>query len=366
METRFQLKVDRGFVSFHHRVLNQKKQKFFIMNVIKEIESITSRELEAGIIGGITSGSWHDKYKKSAWVYVGGLSEELTEGDIICVMSQWGEIEDINLVREKGTNKSLGYAFVKYEDQRSTILAVDNFNGIRLLKRVLRCDHVEQYRLPKHIREREEEMLESNPSGDVDIGPGHAYKHKTLANEFDISRGQDVWAPVPESTASSSGPSDYARHGKRSPSRHNSDDSDEEAERKKEKKHKKEDKHKKHKKHKEQKEHRKHDDESDSMQNLKSNKDQSSSSIAREYVERDYGQSREDSSFDRREVSKSNAISGSNVPAFVPGANALSWRGRRDPAAHAPPSSGGNISGSSGKPRDQWQGDGYGGINRRR
>ena len=111
------------------------------MNVIKEIERINARELEAGIVGGMP-GSWHEKYKDSAWVYIGGLPYELTEGDVICVMSQWGEIEDINLVRDKATNKSLGFAFVKYEDQRSTIIAVDNFNGITLLDRTLRCDHV--------------------------------------------------------------------------------------------------------------------------------------------------------------------------------------------------------------------------------
>ena len=102
------------------------------MNVVKELQSITEKEVTASIFGGITSGSWHERYKDSAWVYVGGLSLELSEGDVICFMSQWGEIEDINLVRDKVTNKSLGYAFVKYEDQRSTILAVDNFNGIVL------------------------------------------------------------------------------------------------------------------------------------------------------------------------------------------------------------------------------------------
>lgn len=67
----------------------------------------------------------------------GGFSFELSEGDIICVMSQWGEVEDINLVRDKETNKSRGFAFIKYEDQRSTILAVDNFNGIKLLGRLV-------------------------------------------------------------------------------------------------------------------------------------------------------------------------------------------------------------------------------------
>ena len=166
------------------------------MNVVKEIERINKKELENGIYGGCGKGSWHDKYKDSAWVYVGGLSYELSEGDIICVMSQWGEIEDINLVREKGTNTSKGFAFVKYEDQRSTILAVDNFNGSKLLGRVLRVDHVDRYKLPKEVREKEEERLEEDPEAAVKIGPGHAYAGKELANEFSVTKGLDLWAPA--------------------------------------------------------------------------------------------------------------------------------------------------------------------------
>lgn len=108
------------------------------MNVVKEVKQITEKELEAGIVGGVTGGSWHERYKDSGWVFVGGLNDALSEGDIICVMSQFGEIEDINLARDRSTNKSLGYAFIKYEDQRSTILAVDNLNGITLLKKTLR------------------------------------------------------------------------------------------------------------------------------------------------------------------------------------------------------------------------------------
>lgn len=38
--------------------------------------------------------------------------------------SRYGEIVDVNLVRDKGTGKSKGFAFVAYEDQRSTTLAV--------------------------------------------------------------------------------------------------------------------------------------------------------------------------------------------------------------------------------------------------
>jgi len=45
---------------------------------------------------------------------------------------RYGEIVNVNVVREKETGKSKGFAFVCYEDQRSTILAVDNLNGAKV------------------------------------------------------------------------------------------------------------------------------------------------------------------------------------------------------------------------------------------
>ncbi|XP_056393903.1 RNA-binding motif protein, X-linked 2 isoform X2 [Hyla sarda] len=80
---------------------------------------------------------------------MGGLPYELTEGDIICVFSQYGEIVNINLVRDKVTGRSRGFCFLCYENQRSTVLAVDNFNGIKLRGRTIRVDHVANYRPPK-------------------------------------------------------------------------------------------------------------------------------------------------------------------------------------------------------------------------
>lgn len=92
-------------------------------NVIKLSEADLRR-------GGTTS--WHDQYKNSAWIFVGGLPYDLSEGDVICVFSQYGEIVNINLVRDKVTGKQKGFCFICYEDQRSTVLAVDNLNGIKV------------------------------------------------------------------------------------------------------------------------------------------------------------------------------------------------------------------------------------------
>ncbi|WWC71917.1 uncharacterized protein I206_105876 [Kwoniella pini CBS 10737] len=113
------------------------------MNTIREINRINERELQLGV-----KGSWHDEYKDSAYIFVGGLSFELSEGDIITIFSQWGEIIDINLPRDKETGKTKGFGFLMYEDQRSTVLAVDNMNGALVLGRTIRVDHTRNYRQP--------------------------------------------------------------------------------------------------------------------------------------------------------------------------------------------------------------------------
>jgi len=166
------------------------------MNSIREIQKINDEELRLGIAG--TKASWHEKYAQSAWVYVGNLDKELTEGDVIAVLSQWGELEDLHLVRDDeqgGTGESRGFAFGKYEDARSCVLAVDNFCGVVLCGRSLRVDHVENYRLPKHLLEKEDEEKKEQQQQSAVVQPGHAYQEQELANEYSLQHGQDLFAP---------------------------------------------------------------------------------------------------------------------------------------------------------------------------
>lgn len=96
---------------------------------------------------------FNKKYKDSAYIYVGGFPYEMTEGDIVIVFSQYGEIVDCNIIRDKETGKSKGFGFICYEDQRSTILAVDNLNGADICGKLIRVDHVEQFKIPKEYFE---------------------------------------------------------------------------------------------------------------------------------------------------------------------------------------------------------------------
>ena len=131
---------------------------------------------------------------------------------MLCVFSQWGEIEDINLVRDDATGKSKGFCFIKFEDQRSTILAVDNFNGATLMGRLLRVDHVLRYKLPKHLQDKEDAADEAKygPEGgateedEAKYVAGHAYKGKELANAYNIGQGVDLYAKDDEGSGCSS------------------------------------------------------------------------------------------------------------------------------------------------------------------
>jgi len=116
---------------------------------------LNERELEMGVAG--TKNSWHQEFKDSAWVFMGGLPYQLTEGDVICMFSQYGEVVHINLIRDHTSGKSKGFGFLCYEDQRSTILAVDNLNGYKLLSRMIRVDHIHQYKLPKDLEKLDQD-----------------------------------------------------------------------------------------------------------------------------------------------------------------------------------------------------------------
>lgn len=82
---------------------------------------------------------------------------------------RYGEVMDVNMPRDKNTGKTKGFGFLMYEDQRSTVLAVDNLNGARVLERTLRVDHVKNYKQPRTKTEegewadREEQSLNAKP-----------------------------------------------------------------------------------------------------------------------------------------------------------------------------------------------------------
>lgn len=133
------------------------------MNSVRAIQQLNKRELEAGIN---PEGSWHTDYRDTAFIYIGGLAFELSEGDIITIFSQYGEPVWVKLARDKETGKSRGFAWIKYEDQRSCDLAVDNLGGATIMDRVIRVDHA-------RYKPRDDEDMRDNTMGDVDMDAGN-------------------------------------------------------------------------------------------------------------------------------------------------------------------------------------------------
>jgi RNA-binding motif X-linked protein 2 len=108
------------------------------MQSVRQIQRLNDLELQKCVP---PNASWHTDYRDTAYIHIGGLPFELSEGDVLTIFSQYGNPVHLNLARDKETGKSRGFAFLKYEDQRSCDLAVDNLSGAAVLGRVLGVDH---------------------------------------------------------------------------------------------------------------------------------------------------------------------------------------------------------------------------------
>lgn len=50
---------------------------------MRNVKKLSERELQT-----LPKSSWHDEYQSSAWIFVGGLPYDLSEGDIMAIFSQ--------------------------------------------------------------------------------------------------------------------------------------------------------------------------------------------------------------------------------------------------------------------------------------
>ena len=62
-------------------------------------------------------------------LFVGNLSFNSTEGDLLDLFKQAGNVVKCELIVDKFTNKSRGFAFVEMGTQDETNKAIEQFNG---------------------------------------------------------------------------------------------------------------------------------------------------------------------------------------------------------------------------------------------
>lgn len=177
------------------------------MNTIREIERLNKRELEncvyapsfpltpktqkpTNTFSSPPEASWHTDYRDTAYVHIGGLPFTLTEGDILTIFSQYGEPTYLHLVRDKETGKSRGFGWLKYEDQRSCDLAVDNLGGATVLGRTIRVDHARYKRKDgeDEEEERKRELREEENGVEESEGEEEVKERQLLPEELELLR----------------------------------------------------------------------------------------------------------------------------------------------------------------------------------
>jgi RNA recognition motif-containing protein len=70
-------------------------------------------------------------------LYVGNLSYSTTEDDLRALFTEAGTIDSVDLIKDRNTGQSKGFAFVEMSSRDEAQTAIDMFNGKDLNERAL-------------------------------------------------------------------------------------------------------------------------------------------------------------------------------------------------------------------------------------
>ena len=79
-------------------------------------------------------------------IYVGNLSWNTSEDDLINLFAQYGEVLSVNIITDRDTNRSKGFGFVEMADDDAAVAAISTFDGTELDGRNLRVNEAEDRR----------------------------------------------------------------------------------------------------------------------------------------------------------------------------------------------------------------------------
>ena len=74
-------------------------------------------------------------------VYVGNLNKSTTEEEINTLFAQAGAVTSVDLIKDKGTGMSRGFAFVTMPEQVEAEKAISMFNAYSLADNELKVNH---------------------------------------------------------------------------------------------------------------------------------------------------------------------------------------------------------------------------------
>ena len=73
-------------------------------------------------------------------IYVGNLTYEVSENDLRDLFGEHGTVTKVNVIMDKMTGKSKGFAFVEMENDSDGQTAIDELNGADLQGRNLKVN----------------------------------------------------------------------------------------------------------------------------------------------------------------------------------------------------------------------------------
>jgi hypothetical protein len=76
-------------------------------------------------------------------LFVGGLSAETTATDLRSSFAKFGELVDVAVISERGSNRSRGFGFVTYATSAAADSALAEMNGVELDGRTIKVNRAE-------------------------------------------------------------------------------------------------------------------------------------------------------------------------------------------------------------------------------
>ena len=70
-------------------------------------------------------------------IYVGNLSYEVTEEDLRIAFEPFGQVESVNIIKDKYSGQSKGFGFVEMPSAEEARSAINGLNGKELKERTL-------------------------------------------------------------------------------------------------------------------------------------------------------------------------------------------------------------------------------------
>jgi cold-inducible RNA-binding protein len=73
-------------------------------------------------------------------IYVGNLSYNTTEDTLRSLFAEYGQVESVRVITDRGTGRSKGFAFVEMSTEKAAQEAISGLNGTQVDEREIKVD----------------------------------------------------------------------------------------------------------------------------------------------------------------------------------------------------------------------------------